>query len=250
MKSEQNKYNGLWQKEWSVLHKIGPSVRSRNRILLKLIKKYIQRGTLLDSGCGDGTFFEILYREYREKLNYEGADISNIAIERVKELSFVKNTYIVDLEDKKSLPNKTYDAVISSEVLEHIKDWRLALENLLSSIKPKGYLFITVPHGMEYWSANDDFAKHYRRFEIGQIEDELKKQSYEVLESISWGFPTYWLYYTLLLNHTDPKENMSKKYYGLKRILSNILYIVFHIDDLFKNNFGRRLFIVAQRKIN
>ena len=120
--------------------------------------------------------------------------------------------------------------------------------NLSSILKPGGFLFITVPHGMKYWGANDEFAKHYRRFEIGQIQSELEELDYQILERICWGFPTYWLYYTLLLNNTNPKKNMGGQYSHLKKILSNTLYIIFHIDDLFKNNLGRRLFIVAQKK--
>ena len=248
MKTEQKKYNTLWEREWKIIHKIGPSVRSRNRILLRLFKKYIQNGSVLDSGCGDGTFLELLNREYGEKLEYDASDFSDAALKLTRELSFLRKTYLTDLEDETSFPKMKYDAVISSEVLEHINNWELALKNLLNLVKANGFIFITVPHGMKYFGTNDEFANHYRRFEIGQIENELKGLGFEIKESTCWGFPTYWLYYTIILNNTRPQENMSAKHITLKKIISTFLYLIFHIDDLFNNNLGRRLFIVAQKK--
>ncbi len=168
MKKEQNKYNQLWLKEWGILYKIGPSVRSRNRVLLRLIKKYPMDGVVLDSGCGDGTFLDILHREYGKKLDYEGADISNVATELTQSLGFVKQTYIMNLENKNGFPKQKYDIVISSEVLEHISDWKLAVANLSSILNPKGFLFITVPHGMKYWNANDKFANQ-STYEMSEI---------------------------------------------------------------------------------
>jgi ubiquinone/menaquinone biosynthesis C-methylase UbiE len=246
--SEQQKYDKLWNEEWKNLHKIGPSVRSRNRILLKFFKKYIKQGKVLDSGCGDGTFLDILNNNYSNKLDYEGTDISKSAINLTKKFDFVNKTYITDLEKINTFPKKKYDAVISSEVLEHINDWKLALKNLTSVVESKGYVFITVPHGMKYWARNDEFAKHFRRFEKGQIESVLKKLKFEIKESLCWGFPIYWLYYTLILNNTNPKDNMSKKNSWLKKMFSNIMFLLFHIDDLFNNTLGRRLFIVARKR--
>jgi SAM-dependent methyltransferase len=189
-----------------------------------------------------------LQQKYGASFTYEGADISEVALARVKNLRFVQATYTIDLENENLFIHKKYDAVVSSEVLEHIQNWKKALSHLLSLLKPQGLLFITVPHGMKYWSANDEFAHHYRRFEIGQIEEELAQQGYEVLERICWGFPLYWLYYTVLLNHTDPSKNMNSQYSLAKKRLSDFLYLLFHIDDLFNNSLGRRLFIVARKK--
>ena len=109
MISEQQKYDKLWNEEWKNLHKIGPSVRSRNRILLKFFKKYIKQGKVLDSGCGDGTFLDILNNNYSNRLDYEGTDISKSAINLTKKFDFVNKTYITDLEKINTFPKKKYD---------------------------------------------------------------------------------------------------------------------------------------------
>ncbi len=39
-RQQQEKYERLWENEWRDLHKIGPSVRTRNRILLRYFLKF------------------------------------------------------------------------------------------------------------------------------------------------------------------------------------------------------------------
>lgn len=244
-KGERRKYNKLWKKEWKSLHKIGPGLRTKNRILLKLFKKYTHKGSVVDVGCGDGTFLDLLHNHYSDTLSYEGTDISNEALALAKNFEFIQKIYLTDIVDKSSFPKKKYDVVVSSEVLEHIKNWKLGLRNMIDILENGGLIFITVPHGMKYWGPHDEFAKHYRRFEKGEIEKELERLGLEIEESICWGWPIYWLYYTFVLNKSDPKSAMKDIKSPLKVILSNLLYVLFHIDDLFNTIKGRRLFIVA-----
>lgn len=247
-KQEQVKYDMLWDKEWKDLHKIGPSARSRNRILLRLFKKYIKNGSVLDSGCGDCTFLDELHNCYRNTLRYDASDVSNKALKLASKFEFLDGTYQSDVTQFETLPKKKYTAVISSEVLEHIKDWKLALTNLVRVMDDKAYIFITAPHGMKYWGINDEFANHWRRFEKGQIERVLERLGLTIKESISWGWPIYWFYYTFILNHTSPESNMHNITSPLKVLISNILFHLFYIDDFFDTTKGRRLFITAQKK--
>ncbi|MBN2367896.1 class I SAM-dependent methyltransferase, partial [Candidatus Woesearchaeota archaeon] len=206
---------------------------------------FIVEGIVFDCGCGDGTFLQILHKQYGDSLEYEGSDISEKALEYVP--GFVRKTYITDLEKSRTFPKKKFDAVICSEVLEHIKDWRLAIKNLAKVTADKGFMLITVPHGTKYWGINDKFANHYRRFEIGQIEKELEKEGFEIRKRICWGWPFYWLYYTFFLNNTDPRLTMANPSSFPKRIVASVLYCLFFIDDLFNTRKGRRLFIVAEK---
>ncbi|MCD4674147.1 MAG: class I SAM-dependent methyltransferase [Anaerolineaceae bacterium] len=245
---QQEKYEQLWDNEWHDLHKIGPSVRTRNRILLRYFKKFIQNGSIFDSGCGDGSFLLILNKHYQEKLTYHAGDISETAIAAVDKLDFVQKTSIMDIENKNTLPQETFTAVVSSEVLEHIENWKEALQNLVDTVAQKGFIFITVPAQMKYWSMHDEFAKHYRRFEQDQIEQELINAGFEIKESWCWGWPFYWLYYTLFLKRTTPQSVMKEITSPFKIFVSNILYYLFFIDDLFRTTKGRRLFIIAQKR--
>jgi SAM-dependent methyltransferase len=246
-RQQQEKYERLWENEWRDLHKIGPSVRTRNRILLRYFLKFIQSGTVFDSGCGDGNLLILLHKHYKRNLVYHAGDISETATAAIRELDFIQEASIIDVANAASLPKKKFSAVISSEVLEHIEDWENSLQNLVKLVEHHGYLFITVPAQMRYWSIHDDFAKHYHRFEQGEIENVLIDAGFELKESWCWGWPIYWLYYTFFLQNMNPKSVMKDITTPAKRITSSILYASFFIDDLFRTKLGRRLFIVAQK---
>lgn len=50
----------------------------------------------------------------------------------------VKAENIVEVFGKNS-----FDVVISTEMLEHVKDWRIVVNNLKEVLKPMGYIYIT-----------------------------------------------------------------------------------------------------------
>ena len=169
-RTQQEKYEKLWSNEWHNLHKIGPGARSRNRILLRYFKKFIQTGSIFDSGCGDGSLLLLLHNNFQGNLIYHAGDISETAIAKVKKFEFIDEATIIDIENPSSLPKRKFTVVVSSEVLEHVERWQNSLRHLGEIVEDQGFLFITVPAQMKFWSSHDNFAKHFRRFELGQIE--------------------------------------------------------------------------------
>jgi len=49
-----------------------------------------------------------------------------------------------------NVPNNYFDFVHSSHSLEHMNDWRIALENWIRVCKPSGFIVITVPEEHMY----------------------------------------------------------------------------------------------------
>jgi len=252
---EQGYYDALWKNSWELTSSIGPSCRTRFRILLYLLKKYDVQNKksshgsqekIVDTGCGDGALLEMLHQHGYQHLY--GFDFSKEAVKKAAQRGIVTQAFWGDLTKKGTLPQEQFDAVISSEVLEHIGDYRPAVTNLCKFVKPGGRLFITVPHSMKYWTVHDEFAHHYRRYEYGALEELLKNNGLNILESYTWGAFLYHIYY-FFLKHGDPEKIMAKA--GLvKKFVANIIYHALKIDDLFcgvGKRGGRRLIIVAER---
>ena len=107
--------------------------------------KLTPQARILDVGCGNGVISRHL-----GKLGYNvlGIDVSAKTIETARSLTELPN---VRFEQKSAeelvASGETYDAVICSEVLEHLSDPGSLLNVLYQSLAPNGKLIVTVPNG-------------------------------------------------------------------------------------------------------
>ncbi len=239
-------YDTLWNKEWRGLPSIGPSCRTRYRLMLRLFERHGLHGKILDIGCGSGDFLGLLKADRRNTLY--GMDVSPAALAIAAQKDFVHKTFVGDLIRREDIPEEMFDAIVASEVLEHIDDYELAIRNISGILRDGGHLLLTVPYRQKYWTAHDDFSGHVRRFEPGELEAALRETGFFVTTSYSWGNFIYNLYYHFFLRRQDPKAVMKDTQSRSKRIVGTLLYHAFKIDDLLAfGHQGRRLVVLAQK---
>jgi 2-polyprenyl-3-methyl-5-hydroxy-6-metoxy-1,4-benzoquinol methylase len=102
-------------------------------------------GRILDVGCGNGVISRHLGR-----LGYNvlGVDVSDKTIEMARAIDPMPNvTFLKKSAEELVASGEKYDAVICSEVLEHLTDPGALLKVLSASLAPNGRLIITVPNG-------------------------------------------------------------------------------------------------------
>jgi SAM-dependent methyltransferase len=80
-----------------------------------------------------------------------------------------------------------FDMAGAFDVVEHIKDEGGALQELYLALKPGGYLLLSVPQHMFLWSKFDEIGCHFRRYEIGELEEKLEVLGFEIQRSSSFN---------------------------------------------------------------
>jgi len=102
------------------------------------------------------------------------SDLSIIALQTMKR-NLGKGMYVT--ADIMNLPFRTesFSHVVSSEVLEHVEDDRKALVEIVRVTKAMGVFIVTFPHRRFYFACDDRFVRHFRRYELAEMENHLKE---------------------------------------------------------------------------
>jgi SAM-dependent methyltransferase len=133
--------------------------RGRRRIVIGELDRLSppSGARLLDAGCGSGRTLDVLARFGR----VTGVDISPIAVRAARARGHdVREADILDMP----LPDGRFDVVTCLDVLEHIRDDRRALAELLRVTRPGGAIVLTVPAYPSLWSSHDVANEHLRRY--------------------------------------------------------------------------------------
>lgn len=222
--------------EFKIVHeRIGTDIWTNTR--LRIIKKLLKdKGkTILDLGCGKG----YMGKELQEGNTVVFAEINQRLLKHVKGIKVIL--------DAVNMPFKqgTFDYVICSDVLEHIKDDKKVLRNIYRILKPKGKAIIALPAYSKLYGHHDELLHHYRRYD---------KKSF-IKTAKQAGFKIRYLRYSLsllflpfLVNQLIVKSG--KAYIGKSKIEKKILpllnFITF-VESNIKLPFGINLVFVLEK---
>ena len=121
--------------------------QKRLAFIVNNVKRMIpNQGMILDVGCGNGIISTTLGQlGYRVK----GIDVSEKAVQKAQRHNQLDNV-VFEVADAEELvaTHVTYDVIICSEVLEHLKNPSDLLQILHQLLKNTGILLVTVPNGL------------------------------------------------------------------------------------------------------
>lgn len=147
MTTEQDKWNAFWQEFESIDKSCSPYGewlhRQRSDILRHIVSRFPSSFSVIDIGCGSGETLNFV-RDLGFK-NSIGIDISKSAIKRCVDNGLVEGKDVFVIDGKYvSFPDKSFDIVYEDGMLEHFKDWRPYLREIVRL--SKNYILLMRPN--------------------------------------------------------------------------------------------------------
>jgi len=124
--------------------------------------------------------------EEPELIHLSGKEISFLGIESGAIDNFTHfNLNIASIHEKQ------FDLVVCSQVLEHVYDVKVALENLVNLVKPGGYLWVACPASNYAQGSPDYFSAGYSHQLITQL---LESKGIQIILAENYGSPRMYFF--------------------------------------------------------
>ena len=206
---------------------------SRRDYISKIIQKisFDSSCKILDIGCSTGVLIEKLSKLTNAEIF--GIDVSDNAINACRDRGLI-NTRVMAGE-KLDYENSTFDIVIASDCLEHIKDDQKALKEWYRVLKKQGKLIIFVPAFMALWSEQDNLSNHFRRYHRNELRLMLKKTGFKINRLSFWNNILFIPIFTI------------RFIYGLIKTETKMEYNQLQLSNPFINRILMRLLIIENK---
>ncbi|HJW46447.1 MAG TPA: class I SAM-dependent methyltransferase [Lysobacter sp.] len=150
------------------------------------LTREIPPGSLLEIGPGAGTLLtEFAGRGFR----CDALELSSEARELVANVACAAGSRIGLHDSPRPEWKGGFDSLFAFDVLEHIEDDRGALRQWASWLRPGGVMVLSVPARMSLWTAGDEWAGHFRRYERDQLVKLVEECGLVVEKFECYGFP-------------------------------------------------------------
>lgn len=199
-----------------------------NRWIFNKIKPYLGE-RILEVGCGIGNITELLLENRNTKLvvgidsSPECLDIINHKLNGYKKFE----SFSCDVSSKEVLSLKKYnfDTIVCINVLEHIKNDLVMLENI---VQFNCTLILLVPALQSLYGTIDEVDGHFRRYEKKTLEEKLAQSGWKIHKSFYLnllGIPIWFLHGKILKKSVHPSRQVSllDKFLFLEVLLEKIV---------------------------
>jgi len=200
--------------------------RARRDILFRLLPRQKRDLKILDVGCSGGAFLKALIE--RGYTNIWGIDISPRGIERARSLG-IKNVEVRDAADT-GFPDESFDIVIASDTLEHIKEESKALREWYRIVRSGGQLFVFVPAHQFLWSGHDMVNHHIKRYSKKELQGAVAAAGFQVMRARYWNFLLFFpAFFVRFLPTRKSKKDQLDQY---PAFIDKIVYMLIVLENI------------------
>ena len=160
------------------------------------------------------------------------SDIEADAIHYLKKSKIADHAFITCITSI-AIKTESVDAVVCSEVLEHIEDDHKAMQEIHRTIVPGGTLLITVPVHPRYYAFDDSFVDHKRRYAVWPLVRKLRKLGFDNIKlEKTTGFLDKGVMWLLTMAYSLfqlQEKSKGKRSHPIMRTLLHILLPVYNV---------------------
>lgn len=193
---------------------IGRNIERHNFLIKNILRKQIgefdYKGHVVDLGCGDSPYRDVILR-IAEK--YVGVDHPRSRYKK----QFVD--IAADLTKRLPIMDEAFDTVVSFQVLDDLPEPLLFLEECFRILKSGGHLYMTVPF---MWKIHEEPYDYYRFTKYG-LEYLLIKSNFKEV-SVEEIYSGFWLMWFLKFNYYTTRF--------LKKYNKYIWYVIWWVTQI------------------
>lgn len=158
--------------------------RVRNKLVLWTMYKYAPKlKSFLEIGCGTGFVISAISKRFVE-VKVIGSEYFEEGLVYARQR--LPNAEFMQMDARHIPYESEFDAIGVFDVLEHIEEDGVVLQQIFKALKPGGFVFITVPQHRWLWSVVDDYACHERRYDAKELHQKACKVGFEIVRSTSF----------------------------------------------------------------
>lgn len=217
--------------------------RHRTRVILRELSRDIPK-RLLDVGCGGGNLLLAIHRRF-PTIRLAGLDLSSRQINANKALLPQHEWYVGDAVSRATLDDALgqFDAIVASEVIEHVDEPLTFLGTLRSLAVSNARLILSTQSGEVH--ETERRVGHQRHFSAAELREMLIEAKWSSDRVWNTGFPFHDLSKWYANKNADRSmRQFSNTRYGLRqRVVCAALRASFLLNS---SNHGAQLFAVAR----
>lgn len=158
--------------------------RARNRLIVWSLNRYCPKlKSFFEIGCGTGFVISAVSKNFPDAKVFGSEYFEEGLIYARRRLPNSEFTQM----DARNIPYcSEFDSIGAFDVLEHIDEDELVLQQISKALRLGGILFITVPQHEWLWSSVDDYACHVRRYNVKTLQEKVRQAGFEVVRSTSF----------------------------------------------------------------
>lgn len=136
------------------------SFKDRLHIFTDAVKSTTKTSAkILDFGCGPGIIAMQLGRMGYDVTGFDGS-IEMVRMSQARaDKEGLKNVRFAHSEAGAPLPKQEFDTIVCSSVVEYVPEDMALISGLVASLKPNGYLLMSVPHAASLIGKAEDFVR-------------------------------------------------------------------------------------------